>query len=237
MEVQDCVVGLYQTVGRPLGDPFSTQDVSQLFGKVFHEPSNAEEVHAAITKISNGDSGWTCAGQNVLDVLREMEYQRVQNEKLYWECQLLNAVSNHQTQHVRNTRLTSDPFSLHHSYQKTSMRKLRKAHRQSWARLVEEGLASLLPARSPGCPVRSLSWGLVSLSELLLLVEVKYDVVNSLLYTEMLKEDYSADVWESLSPWEQREAEEGLAERAEQALESHDPLHLAQLPGALRTYR
>lgn len=50
--VQDCVAGLYQFVGRSVGEQFSTDDVSQLFFKVFHEPSNADEAYAAMMKVT-----------------------------------------------------------------------------------------------------------------------------------------------------------------------------------------
>lgn len=60
-------------------------------------------------------------------------------------------------------------------------------------RLASEGVQSILPSpwqgQSPGA--RGQAWGCVSLSDVLLLVEVKYDVVTHLLYTEMLQEHYS----------------------------------------------
>lgn len=62
-------------------------------------------------------------------------------------------------------------------------------------RLASEGVQSILPSprqgQSPG--VRGHAWGCVSLSDVLLLVEVKYDVVTHLLYTEMLQEHYSKE--------------------------------------------
>ncbi|KAK7892158.1 hypothetical protein WMY93_024121 [Mugilogobius chulae] len=249
---QDCVVGLYQSVGRAVGEPLSAEDVSHLFGKVFHETSNAEEVHAAITTISNGNRDWTCAGHNVLHVLGEMEQQRVKSEKLYWERQLLNAVNYHSGLPVTDTPVISDQNKQGSFFQsspqktihlpnmgiKEGMLNVRKAHRQSWARLVVEGLSSLLPS-PPGSNVRARSqaWGSVTVSDIILLIEVKYDVVSSLLYTEMLREHYSADVWENLTSREQCEAEKGLGCGAGWALESHDLLHLAQLPGAFNMYR
>lgn len=55
-----------------------------------------------------------------------------------------------------------------------------------------EGLQSLLRSPWPGhsLKVKGEAWGYVTLSDVLLLVEVKYDVVSQLLYTEMLKEHY-----------------------------------------------
>lgn len=52
-------------------------------------------------------------------------------------------------------------------------------------------LPSLWQGQSPG--VRGQAWGCVTLSDVLLLVDVKYDVVTHLLYTEMLQEHYSKE--------------------------------------------
>lgn len=63
-------------------------------------------------------------------------------------------------------------------------------------RLATEGVQSLLsPSAWQGqCPgVRGQAWGCVTLSNVLLLVEVKYDVVTHLLYTEMLQEHHSKE--------------------------------------------
>lgn len=65
-----------------------------------------------------------------------------------------------------------------------------------YLRLASEGVQGiLLPSpwqtRSPA--VRGQAWGCVTLSDVLLLVEVKYDVVTHLLFTEMLQEHYSKE--------------------------------------------
>ncbi|XP_042352039.1 uncharacterized protein LOC121950182 [Plectropomus leopardus] len=137
---QDCVAGLYRSLGMCAGAQFSSEDVSLLYGKVFHVPSNTDEAHVAMRK-----------GQSLT--------------------------------------------------------------------------------------VRGQAWGCVSLSDVLLLVEVKYDVVTHLLFTEMLQEHYTLSIWETLLPWQQCKEEEGLEDLAEEALESGDMLRLAELPGAFRIYR
>lgn len=63
-------------------------------------------------------------------------------------------------------------------------------------RLASEGVHSiLLPSpwqiQNPG--VKGQAWGCVMLSDLLLLMEVKYDVVTHLLHTEMLQEHFSKE--------------------------------------------
>lgn len=57
-------------------------------------------------------------------------------------------------------------------------------------RLASEGVYSIIcQGQVPG--VRGQAWGSVSLPDVLLLVDVKYDVVTQLLYKEMLQEHYS----------------------------------------------
>ncbi|XP_059191497.1 uncharacterized protein LOC131973504 [Centropristis striata] len=53
----------------------------------------------------------------------------------------------------------------------------------------------------------------------------------------MLQEHHTPIIWETLLPWQQHEEEEGLGDLADEALESGDMLHLAELPGAFRIYR
>lgn len=62
-------------------------------------------------------------------------------------------------------------------------------------RLATEGVQSLLASswQSRSQRVGGHTWGWVSLSDILLLVEVKYDVVSHLLYTEMLQEHHGED--------------------------------------------
>lgn len=66
-------------------------------------------------------------------------------------------------------------------------------------RLASESVHSILPSPSQvqSVGVRGQAWGCVSLSDVLLLLEVKYDVVTHLLYAEMLQEHYSKET----SPW------------------------------------
>lgn len=60
-------------------------------------------------------------------------------------------------------------------------------------RLASEGIHSILP--SPWCSqrlgLRGQTWGSISLSDVIFLLEMKYDVVTHLLYTEMLQEHHS----------------------------------------------
>lgn len=56
-------------------------------------------------------------------------------------------------------------------------------------RLASEGVYSVIcQGQVPG--VRGQAWGSVSLPDILLLVDVKYDVVTQLLCKEMLQEHY-----------------------------------------------
>ncbi|XP_016888378.2 uncharacterized protein LOC103380093 isoform X2 [Cynoglossus semilaevis] len=66
---------------------------------------------------------------------------------------------------------------------------------------------------------------------------MKYDVVNRLLFVEMLQEHYTQSLWETMQPWQQHKEKEELEDHAVEALEAGDMLHLATLPGAFRMYR
>lgn len=49
--LQDCVSGLYRSLGMSVGAEFSSEDVSLLYRKVFHFPSNTDEAHVAMKKV------------------------------------------------------------------------------------------------------------------------------------------------------------------------------------------
>ncbi|XP_071356635.1 uncharacterized protein [Trachinotus anak] len=231
-------------------------------------------------KIKGGDNSWSCVGENIFDVLLEMEREREKKETLYWDLQLLN-VGHLNAPYVMDKPVIIDPHvlnCLHQSSDPNSFKKaynsdtgtlhsctiyadslqtgrpvggnelhggrrgvkrLRKAARQCWIRLVSEGVQSILcsPWQGQSLSVQSQAWGCVSLSDVLLLVEVKYDVMTHLLYTEMLQEHHTPHVWETLLPWQRHREVEELEGLAEEALESGDMLCLAELPGAFRLYR
>ncbi|XP_051237928.1 uncharacterized protein LOC127353026 [Dicentrarchus labrax] len=278
---QDCIAGLYQFLGKSVGAEFTSEDVSLLYLKVFHVPSDIDEAHAAMKKITEGDNSWSCVGENVLDVLLQMERERKKKEKLYWDLQLRN-VGNPNTLYAMDKPVIIDPHVLNCLHQSTDPNTLIKAHnrsnsgslkscpfdtdslqrertvgnkelygsvrrvksltkaaRQCWARLALEGVQSILQSsrQSQSLGVRSPAWGFVTLSDILLLVEVKYDVVTHLLYTEMLMEHYTPNMWETMLPCQQHMEEEELEDLADEALESGDMLRLAELPGAFRIYR
>ncbi|KAK5606599.1 hypothetical protein CRENBAI_018138 [Crenichthys baileyi] len=264
---EDCIAALYQCLGMPAGAEFSTEDVSLLFCKVFHVSSNRGEADAAMKKVAGGDEAWSCVGANVLDVLLEMERAKERKEMLYWDCQLLNSGNLHHMLQNTFQRKDSEFFRNPYNSQSglllpqtaetdifpaekvlgkkqlcdtmTNMKRLHKAAKQCWARLASEGVHSILP--SAWCNRRlglsGQTWGSISLSDVLFLVEGKYDVVTHLLYTEMLQEHHTPSVWETLLPWQQLKEVEALETMAEEALHSADLLGLAFLPGAFRIYK
>ncbi|XP_043980615.1 uncharacterized protein LOC122835532 isoform X2 [Gambusia affinis] len=265
--LQDFIPALHQCLGMSEGAEFSSEDISLLFCKVFHVPSSRSDADAAMKKVAGGHKSWSCTSANVLDVLLEMERAKEKNEMLYWDCQLLNSGNLHQllqklpqrndSEVLRNAfnsvsglpqpqTAEIDIFQREKVLEKkqlcqtaTSLKRLQKAVKQCWARLASEGVSSLLP--SPLCNQRlglkGQTWGSVSLSDVILLVEVKYDVVTHLLYTEMLQEHYTQSVWEMLLPWQQRKEVEALETMAEEVLQSADMLGLVFLPGAFRIYK
>ncbi|XP_061917885.1 uncharacterized protein LOC133659167 [Entelurus aequoreus] len=229
----------------------SPEDVSRLYTNVFHESCSVEEVHVALKKVREGDSQWSCVGEHVLDVITEMKTAKESEEKLYWEGQLLNAgqhVNSHattcphrssKTSCWRHTSSTERKTRMEEEEQLCSVRSLHKAARHSWAKLVTEGVRGMLasPGQLRSTGVRGQAWGCMSASDVLLLMDVKYDVVTRLLYADMLQEHHNVDVWEALSPWQRHEEEVRLGDLAEEALEDDDMLRLAELPGAFRIYR
>ncbi|CAB1431044.1 unnamed protein product [Pleuronectes platessa] len=264
---QDCIAGVYQCLGLSVGAEFSSEDVSVLYGKVCHVPSDPDEAHSALKKIAGGDIGWSCVGENVFDVLVEMEREREKKEKLYWDLQLINGghvntlyemdtlLQSTNTDTLKKTK-SSDTGSLHSCTTVSSqterlvgnkelcgsgrgVKRLRRAARQCWIRLASEGVQSLLPSpwQAQSLKVKGQAWGWVSLSDVLLLVDEKFDVMSHLLYSEMLQEHHTPSVWKTLLPCQRRSEEEGLEDMAEEALESGDMLRLAELPGAFRMYR
>ncbi|CAK6951145.1 uncharacterized protein LOC121897345 [Scomber scombrus] len=124
---QDCIAGLYQSLGMPVGAEFSTEDVSLLFRKMFHIPSSTDETHVAMKKIAGADNSWSCVGGNVLYVLLEMEREREKKEKLYWDLQLLN-VGSLNPLNVMDSLEIIDPHVLNCLHQSTDPNTFKKAH-------------------------------------------------------------------------------------------------------------
>ncbi|XP_019750698.1 uncharacterized protein LOC109531081 isoform X2 [Hippocampus comes] len=241
------MAAVHQSAGTSEGDKFSCEDASRLYRKVFRDACTEDEVRTAVKKLSEDDSEGTCVGERILDVLIEMKRMKEKKEKLYWEVQLLNA-GHLEELHLCKTPAVADapvlkcPHRTTQTRGKENMRgvwQLHKAARQSWARLVTEGVQSILacpwPVQTPG--VRGEVWGLVSCSDVLLFNEVKYDAVTRLLYDDMLQKHHSMHAWEALSPWRRHQEELWLEELAEEALASDDMVALAELPGAFTIYR
>ncbi|XP_052330831.1 uncharacterized protein LOC118401160 isoform X3 [Oncorhynchus keta] len=270
--MEQCVAGLYQSLGRSLGGQLSPQEVCVLFHKVFHLHTSLEDAHTAIKKVAGDDESWSSSDGKVLEVLLEMERERERRDEIYWDLQLLNTgklrdlyhTDTHTTDtHTRDTHTIHLNQDLYHTTsqaqydidtqniptekEKGKERKeggvcgwrLRRAVRQRWARLVQEGVCGALPSLSGGrgSGVRSQALGCVSLSELLLLVGVKYDAVTHILFTEMLQEHHGLVAWKALLPWEREEREAELGLLWEETQESDDMLSLSDLPGAFRIYR
>ncbi|KAM4618266.1 uncharacterized protein ACJ7VT_007672 [Polymixia lowei] len=239
MVEQECIAGLYQSVGISVGGEFSPEDVGILFHKVFHLPSTTDDVHIAIKKLY-----WDL---QLLNVWKPNTLYMTDTQDII-DRQALNGMHSHtDTTTVGSITPCTVAMDLserqrlagNREQKRRGVWRLKRAARQCWARLVAEGVHSILPLQwhCQGLEVRGQAWGRVSLSDLLLLVEVKYDVVTHMLYTEMLQEHYGLTVWDTLLPWQQNQEEEELEDLAEEALDSGDLLRLAELPGAFRIYR
>ncbi|KAJ3596116.1 hypothetical protein NHX12_002525 [Muraenolepis orangiensis] len=104
---------------------------------------------------------------------------------------------------------------------------------------VTEGVHSIMARQwhTPELEVRGHALGCLTLADLLSLLEVKYEVITGMLYTEMLLQHYGLSVWETLLPWQQDKEKEGLEDLARLALGSGDLIRLSELPGAFRIYK
>lgn len=49
---QDCIAVLYRSLGLCVGAEFSSEDVTLLYRKVFHVPSDTDEARAAMQKVT-----------------------------------------------------------------------------------------------------------------------------------------------------------------------------------------
>ncbi|KAK0138865.1 hypothetical protein N1851_024601 [Merluccius polli] len=286
-----CIVdGLYRALGVSAGGEFSSEDVSIIYQKVFHYPSTTDDVLVAIKKVAGEDEGWSCVGENILDVLLEMQKERESKEELYWSQQLLNVGKRHDgsLKDTQDLGYHQGPEHAHSHSGSGSLRsgcndtdltqpedshrcvlRLKRSARQCWARylyvkllqprektlldtfnvhlscvfinsrLVTEGVHSIAPRRwhATEPEVRSHALGCLTPADLLSLLEVKYDVITRMLYTEMLRQHYGWSAWEALLPWQQDKEKEGLEDLAELALGSGDLLRLSELPGAFRIYK
>ncbi|KAJ8003110.1 hypothetical protein DPEC_G00165970 [Dallia pectoralis] len=262
--MDQCVAALYQSLGLSLGGSLSPQDVCVLFYKVFHLHADLDDAHTAI-KVTGNDQGCSCSEGNVLDVLLQMEREKERREEIYWDLQFIKTEKLRHLYHTNRTgKQTKDRNStdldqgLYHTtgyredvtnnlpsqkVKKTEKERvfewrLRKAARQCWARLLQEGVCAALPSLRgvQRSGVRCQPLGCVSMSDLLLLVEVKYDAVMHTLYTEMLQEHHGLAIWETLLQWERELMEAELGIMWEETCESGDMLSLCELPGAFRIY-
>ncbi|XP_077451479.1 uncharacterized protein LOC144070868 isoform X2 [Stigmatopora argus] len=199
-------------------------------------------MEAAFRKFPGGDNEWSCVGERILDFLLEMKKTKEEKGKFCWEIKQLNAGC--QGNDVPAVPEAAVRKCSHQSAKKkteaeVAMRRLLKAARQSWARLMTEGVQNLVgsPGTVPRQGVRIESWGHVTPSDVLLLNQAKYEAVARSLFADMLRDHHGAHVWETLRPLQRHSETLWLEELAEDALASDDMVALADLPGAFFVYR
>ncbi|KAB5575221.1 hypothetical protein PHYPO_G00218340 [Pangasianodon hypophthalmus] len=105
-------------------------------------------------------------------------------------------------------------------------------------RLDVDGVWSILPSPSLS-HVTSRRLGLINptKSDVLLLLQYKYDIIKERLYREMLQEEHGVGWWESMEPSEQTDCVCDVEQRAEEAFKLNDVLCVCELPGVLHCYR
>ncbi|XP_053091055.1 myb-like protein X [Pangasianodon hypophthalmus] len=101
-----------------------------------------------------------------------------------------------------------------------------------------DGVWSILPSPSLS-HVTSRRLGLINptKSDVLLLLQYKYDIIKERLYREMLQEEHGVGWWESMEPSEQTDCVCDVEQRAEEAFKLNDVLCVCELPGVLHCYR
>ncbi|XP_026167033.1 uncharacterized protein LOC113132866 [Mastacembelus armatus] len=127
---QDFIAGLYHSMCMSIGPEFSSEDVSLLYRKIFHAPANTTDANTAMKKISGDDNNCSCVGENVLDVLLEMEREREKKERIYWDLELLS-VGNLNTLYVMDKPVIVEPREMSCLHQSTSLNTFKKAFNQS----------------------------------------------------------------------------------------------------------
>ncbi|KAL4617919.1 hypothetical protein GN956_G20502 [Arapaima gigas] len=82
---------VFDTLGVSADEELSVRGIRRIFQKVLQVSVNPQDVQRAIRKVTGGTDDWFCGAGKLLDVLLEIESQRVVQEESYWDFQMLNA--------------------------------------------------------------------------------------------------------------------------------------------------
>ncbi|KAG7332878.1 hypothetical protein KOW79_003013 [Hemibagrus wyckioides] len=237
--MEECVRLVCETLCVHTVDEVSVEKIADLYQKVFHTSTELRDVQRAVTQVSAQNGDLPCSGRWILHVLLEMEKEREKREKLFWELQMLKSGLSGVSDRVDTHTLSRN--SSGHKNRNTkpcSLSSLLGRARRLYVRLDVDGVWSLLPSLSHS-HVTSRRLGLISptKSDVLLLLEYKYDIIRERLYREMLQEEHGVGCWELMEPSEQTDCVCDLEQRAEEALNLSDALCVCELPGVLHCYR
>ncbi|XP_042563352.1 uncharacterized protein LOC122132798 [Clupea harengus] len=178
-----------------------------------------------------------------------MERERERREEHYWDHQLFQAAQAAGSLPITPCSLPITPCCEHRQLKGgwcSCMWKLRVKARQLSIRLALEGPWNVLPSLRHGNHIdchgnhraQKAEWPHPSsATQILLLLQRKYDIIRERLYAEMLHEEHGGVWWESRLPWQREECVLELGVLAEHALSDRDLLGLCELPGAFRIYR
>ncbi|KAF4091885.1 hypothetical protein AMELA_G00042100 [Ameiurus melas] len=192
--MEDCVRLVCETLGVHTGDEVSVEEIAVLYQKVFHTDAELRDAQRAVTQVSSQNGGLPCSGGWILHVLLEMEKEREKREKLHWELQMLKSGQRDVSDRA-NTQPLSGNFICKHKKKRDTkpcglLGLLRRA-RRLYVRLDVDGVWSILPSLSLS-HVTSRRLGLINptKSDVLLLLQYKYDIIKERLYREMLQEEH-----------------------------------------------
>ncbi|KAL7870986.1 hypothetical protein SRHO_G00084830 [Serrasalmus rhombeus] len=239
LQMEDCVHLVCESLGVCEDDEVNVEKVCVLYQKVFLIPANLDDTQRAITQVSAQNAGLPCSGRSVLHVLLLMEEERESREKLYWELQMLKSGRNSTSAGMKSQLLLQNSGSKEHMKQDANLcSSLLSKSRRIYMRLHLDGVCSIFSSLSHGhIAARPLGWISPTSSDILLLLQYKYEIIKERLYREMLQEEHGLVWWDTLTSQEQVDCMCELGEAAETAFKQMDFVRVCELPGALRCYR
>ncbi|XP_073786358.1 uncharacterized protein isoform X2 [Danio rerio] len=236
--MEECLHLVCESVGVGEDEEVGVDLICSLYKSVFLISASLDEMKTAISQVSGRSGGSSCSARGVLHVLLLIEKQREHKQQLHWELQMLKAGRINNTLKQNTQSSTINFSSIQQDPEQISILCLQNRARRLYTRLLLDGVWSVLPS------ITQRNAGIIrpgkiypSISEILQLLDYKYDMIRERLYREMLQDEFGVVWWDSMSAWDQTESVCELGASAEQAFRHRDWLQVCELPGALRCYR
>ncbi|XP_016364711.1 uncharacterized protein LOC107705772 [Sinocyclocheilus rhinocerous] len=235
--MEECFHLVCEAMGVHEDDEVGVDMICSLYKSVFLITAGLDETKRAIAQVRGQTGGLSCSARGVLHVLLVMEKQRENREELYWALQMLKAG---RIDHKQNTQSSTINFSSRQQQdpEQFSILCLQNRAKRLYTRLVLDGVWSVLLSLSQkNTGIMRAGKICPSTTDILQLLDYKYEVIRERLYREMLQDEYGVVWWDSMSAWDQTECVCELGVCVELAFRHRDWLQVCGLPGALRCYR